>query len=60
MRLIYGADRTGAGEVRTDGRLTLRQPLDAAIGLVPESREDHGPILGTSIAIKWRMARPTR
>jgi len=52
-RLLFGADRLDAGEVRLDGRpLRLRGPGQAArlgIALVPESRKEQGLLMMRSI-----------
>src|ERR1035438_1665706 len=46
VRLIFGADRRDAGEIRLDGKLlTIRSPDDAiaaGIGLLPEDRKTQG------------------
>ena len=52
MRLIFGADRREAGEIRLDGRLlAIRSPRDAiaaGIGLLTEDRKLQGLVLGHS------------
>ena len=52
-RLIAGADRADAGEIRLDGApLRLRHPRDAArrgIAMVPESRKEQGLLMMRSI-----------
>jgi len=52
-RLIFGADRRDAGEVRVDGEsVHIRGPQDAArvgIALVPESRKEQGLLMVRSI-----------
>jgi len=49
-RLIFGADRRDAGEIRLDGNLlTIRTPRDAIaskIGLLTEDRKHQGLVLG--------------
>lgn len=46
VRLIFGADRRDAGEIRLDGKpLAIRSPRDAiaaGIGLLPEDRKTQG------------------
>ncbi len=46
VRLIFGADRRDAGEIRLDGKpLAIRSPTDAiaaGIGLLPEDRKTQG------------------
>ena len=53
VRLIFGADRREAGEIRLDGRLlALRSPRDAiaaGIGLLTEDRKLQGLVLGHSV-----------
>ncbi len=50
VRLIYGADRPGAGTVVVDGApLRRRRTSDgirAGLGFIPESRKDQGLLLG--------------
>jgi len=52
-RLIFGADRREAGEIRLDGkRLAIRSPRDAiaaGIGLLTEDRKLQGLVLGHSV-----------
>jgi ABC-type sugar transport system ATPase subunit len=52
-RLIAGADRADAGEIRLDGApLRLRHPRDAArhgVAMVPESRKEEGLLMMRSI-----------
>ncbi|MEO7714765.1 MAG: sugar ABC transporter ATP-binding protein [Capsulimonas sp.] len=52
-RLLFGADRRDAGEIRLDGRpLALRSPADAIrerICLLTEDRKAQGLVLGLSI-----------
>jgi ABC-type sugar transport system ATPase subunit len=52
-RLIAGADRADAGEIRLDGApVRLRHPRDAArrgIAMVPESRKEEGLLMMRSI-----------
>ena len=52
VRLIFGADRRDAGEIRLDGRtLAIRSPRDAiaaGIGLLTEDRKLQGLVLGHS------------
>ncbi|PTL85731.1 L-arabinose ABC transporter ATP-binding protein AraG [Vitiosangium sp. GDMCC 1.1324] len=54
MRLVYGADRRTAGEVRLDGApVRIRHPSDAiAHGLVlcPEDRKEEGIIADSSVS----------
>jgi ribose transport system ATP-binding protein len=61
VRLIFGADRPERGRVFFHGReVRIRGPADAVrmrIGLVPESRKDHGVILSHSIRANSTMAR---
>ncbi|MEO6742454.1 MAG: sugar ABC transporter ATP-binding protein [Chthoniobacteraceae bacterium] len=53
VRLIFGADRPDAGEVRLDGKLlvirTPREAIAAGIGLLPEDRKLQGLVLGHSV-----------
>ena len=53
VRLIFGADRREAGDIRLDGRvLAIRTPQDAiaaGIGLLTEDRKLQGLVLGHSI-----------
>ena len=53
VRLIFGADRREAGEIRLDGkRLAIRSPRDAiaaGIGLLTEDRKLQGLVLGHSV-----------
>lgn len=53
VRLIFGADRRDAGEIRLDGKsLTIRSPQDAiaaGIGLLPEDRKTQGLTLRHSV-----------
>jgi ribose transport system ATP-binding protein len=53
VRLLFGADRRDAGEIRLDGRvLDIRAPADAiaaGIGLLPEDRKTQGLILAHSV-----------
>ena len=53
VRLIFGADRREAGEVRLDGRLlvlrTPREAITAGIGLLTEDRKLQGLVLGHSV-----------
>ena len=53
VRLIFGADRRDAGEIRLDGKLlAIRSPRDAiaaGIGLLPEDRKRQGLVLGHSV-----------
>ena len=53
VRLIFGADRREAGEVRLDGRLlAIRSPRDAigaGVGLLTEDRKLQGLVLGHSV-----------
>ena len=53
VRLIFGADRREAGEVRLDGRLlalrTPREAIAAGIGLLTEDRKLQGLVLGHSV-----------
>jgi rhamnose transport system ATP-binding protein len=52
-RLLFGADRLDAGEIRLDGApVTVRGPGDAArrgIAMVPESRKEQGLLMMRSI-----------
>ncbi len=52
-RLIFGADRSRAGEILVEGRpVAIRQPRDAiraGIGLVPESRKEQGLFLQMAV-----------
>ena len=52
VRLIFGADRRKAGEIRLDGKLlAIRSPRDAiaaGIGLLTEDRKLEGLVLGHS------------
>lgn len=52
-RLIFGADRREAGEIRLDGKLlAIRTPRDAiaaGIGLLTEDRKLEGLVLGHSV-----------
>jgi ribose transport system ATP-binding protein len=61
VRLIFGADRPERGRVFLHGReVRIRGPADAVrmrVGLVPESRKDHGVILPLSIRANSTMAR---
>ena len=53
VRLIFGADRCDAGEVRLDGKLlairTPREAIAAGIGLLTEDRKLQGLVLGHSV-----------
>lgn len=53
VRLIFGADRREAGEIRLDGKLlAIRSPRDAiaaGIGLLTEDRKLQGLVLGHSV-----------
>lgn len=53
VRLLFGADRRDAGEIRLDGKLlTIRSPRDAitaGIGLLTEDRKLQGLMLGHSV-----------
>jgi ABC-type sugar transport system ATPase subunit len=53
VRLIFGADRCEAGEIRLDGKtLAIRSPRDAisaGIGLLTEDRKLQGLVLGHSV-----------
>jgi ribose transport system ATP-binding protein len=53
VRLIFGADRRDAGEIRIDGRLlairTPREAIAAGIGLLTEDRKLQGLVLGRSV-----------
>jgi ABC-type sugar transport system ATPase subunit len=53
VRLIFGADRRDAGEIRLDGRiLAIHSPRDAiaaGIGLLTEDRKLQGLVLGHSV-----------
>jgi ribose transport system ATP-binding protein len=53
VRLIFGADRRDAGEIRLDGQpLALRDPREAiaaGIGLLTEDRKLQGLVLGHSV-----------
>ena len=53
VRLIFGADRRDAGEIRLDARLlAIRSPRDAiaaGIGLLTEDRKLQGLVLGHSV-----------
>ncbi len=61
VRLIFGADRSDAGQVLVGGRnvtpRTVRQGVRAGIGLVPEDRKGEGAILSLPIRINTTMAR---
>ena len=52
-RLIFGAERASAGEIRLDGKLALnRSPAQAigrGIGFVPEDRKKDSLVLGHSV-----------
>ncbi len=52
-RLLFGADRLDAGEIRLEGEaVRIRSPLDAihlGIGFVPEDRKQQGLFLGQSV-----------
>jgi len=54
LRLVFGADRAAAGEVRVHGRpVDTRDPgsaIRAGVALVPESRKDQGLLLQQSVA----------
>jgi ribose transport system ATP-binding protein len=53
LRLLFGADRRDAGEIRLDGKLLeIRAPADAiaaGIGLLTEDRKTQGLILAHSV-----------
>ncbi len=52
-RLIFGADRREAGEIRLDGRIltigTPREAIAAGIGLLTEDRKHQGLVLAHSV-----------
>ncbi|MEG1548667.1 MAG: sugar ABC transporter ATP-binding protein [Clostridia bacterium] len=54
MRLIFGADKRDAGEVRINGKLVdIRNPIDAVsagIGYLSEDRKQFGLCLGLSVS----------
>ena len=53
VRLLFGADRRDAGEIRLDGKLLAigspRDAIAAGIGLLPEDRKRQGLALGHSV-----------
>lgn len=53
MRLLFGADRREAGEMRLDGRtVNIASPADAiraGIGLLPEDRKTQGLVLAHAV-----------
>ncbi|HEX3314027.1 MAG TPA: sugar ABC transporter ATP-binding protein [Gemmataceae bacterium] len=59
VRLIFGADRRDAGEIRLDGKLlAIRSPRDAVaagIGLLPEDRKRQGLALGHSVRANFGL-----
>jgi len=59
-RLLFGADRLAAGEIRLDGRaLRLRSPRDAiahGICLLTEDRKGQGLVLGLSARENFALA----
>jgi ABC-type sugar transport system ATPase subunit len=63
-RLIFGADRSSAGEVRVDGRpLRARQPgdaIDGGVALLTEDRKGQGLVLGLSARDNFALANLPR
>jgi ABC-type sugar transport system ATPase subunit len=59
VRLLFGADRRDAGEIRLDGRLLdIRSPSDAiaaGIGLLTEDRKTQGLILSHSLQTNFAL-----
>ncbi len=59
IRLLFGADRRDAGEIRLDGRLLdIRSPSDAiaaGIGLLTEDRKTQGLILSHSVQTNFAL-----
>ncbi|GGM02047.1 sugar ABC transporter ATP-binding protein [Nakamurella endophytica] len=53
LRLLFGADRLAAGEVRIDGQplssLSPRTAMAAGMALVPESRKEQGLVMSRSV-----------
>lgn len=64
LRLLFGADRSNAGEIMLDGhRLTIRCPRDAiaaGIGLLTEDRQRQGLVLGHSIRHNFALPNLSR
>ncbi|HET7313086.1 sugar ABC transporter ATP-binding protein, partial [Salinisphaera sp.] len=60
VRLIFGADRPTAGEIRVKGRpVCIRHPQEAVhsgIGLVPEDRKAQGAVLDMALHANVTMA----
>lgn len=60
-RIIYGADRRSAGEIRLDGeKVAFAQPTDAVaagIGFVPEERRSQGVFLDRTIDFNINLAK---
>jgi len=60
LRLVYGLDRTEAGEVKLDGKRLPPGRPDAAIragmGLAPEDRKSEGLLLGWSLSKNVSLA----
>ncbi len=61
VRMIYGADRPDAGEVRLGGRpVRIRSPYEAVrlgIALVPEERRSQGLLLDKSVAFNLNIPK---
>jgi ribose transport system ATP-binding protein len=58
-RALFGADPTGAGEVRIDGRKlngSVRDAIDAGMGFVTEDRKAQGLVLDSSAAANMTLA----
>lgn len=64
VRLIFGADRREAGEIRLDGNLlTIRSPRDAiaaGIGLLTEDRKLQGLVLQHSVRDNYALPNLNR
>lgn len=64
VRLIFGADRREAGEIRLDGRtLAIRSPRDAiasGIGLLTEDRKLQGLVLSHSVRDNFALPNLNR
>lgn len=59
-RVLFGAERAGAGEIKIDGQpVHFRTPLDAiraGVAYVPEDRKGQGLVLGNSVRFNLMLA----
>ncbi|WP_299035153.1 sugar ABC transporter ATP-binding protein [uncultured Pseudokineococcus sp.] len=64
LRLVFGADRADAGEVRVAGREirmgSPREAMRAGLAMVPESRKDQGLLLSQTARDNVTIASPER